>query len=136
MTRLLAIGDVHGCLTALDPLLGFVRPTPDDQVVFLGDYVDRGPDSRGVLERLVELKRMRQVVCLRGNHEIMMLGAARSWSAFQFWLNCGGAEALESYVGGREGGTPDDIPEAHWRVVGKGFVGWDEAGAAIFCSAK
>jgi Calcineurin-like phosphoesterase len=136
MTRLLAIGDVHGCLTALDTLLGFARPTLHDQLVFLGDYVDRGPDSRGVLERLIELKRTGQVVCLRGNHEIMMLGAAQSWSAFQFWLQCGGADALESYVGGREVVTPDDIPEAHWRFVEKACVDWYEADAHVFVHAN
>ena len=64
MSRTLAIGDVHGCLTALDTLLGFVRPGPTDQLVFLGDYIDRGPDSKGVLDRLIELRRSRDVVCL------------------------------------------------------------------------
>src|SRR5438128_6850305 len=73
MARTLAIGDIHGCLTALDTLLGFVRPTPEDRLIFLGDYIDRGPDSKGVLNRLIELKRIRRFICLRGNHEIMML---------------------------------------------------------------
>jgi serine/threonine protein phosphatase 1 len=54
--RLLAIGDIHGCLTALDALLAAVRPRDDDLLVVLGDYVDRGPESRGVLERLLELR--------------------------------------------------------------------------------
>ena len=93
MARTLAIGDIHGCLTALDTLLGFVQPTPSDQLIFLGDYVDRGPDSKGVLDRLIELQRTGRVVCLRGNHEIMMLGAREGRDDFRFWLAFGGMEA-------------------------------------------
>src|SRR5437588_408890 len=104
MGRVLAIGDIHGCLTALDTLLGFVRPGPDDQLVFLGDYIDRGPDSKGILDRLVELRKSGTVVCLRGNHEIMMLGHTQhrsgeplrlmraicidTWAYGDGWLTC------------------------------------------------
>ena len=77
VSRTLAIGDVHGCLTALDTLLGFVELRPTDQLIFLGDYVDRGPDSKGVLDRLIELRRLHEVVFLRGNHEVMMANAGR-----------------------------------------------------------
>src|SRR5207247_1264147 len=52
--RVLAIGDIHGCLRALDGILDMVRPQPDDVVVALGDYADRGPDSRGSIDRLLE----------------------------------------------------------------------------------
>src|SRR5262245_39166841 len=110
MPRLLAIGDVHGCLTALDTLLGFVQPGRDDQLVFLGDYVDRGPDSKGVVNRLIELQHTGQAVFLRGNHEIMMLGARNGRDDFRFWLACGGAEALESYARPNNIATLDDIP--------------------------
>ena len=71
--RLLAIGDIHGCLTALNKLLHIMQPQPDDQLVALGDYVDRGPDSRGVIERVRALRRTHPLVCLRGNHDVMML---------------------------------------------------------------
>ena len=54
MTRHLAIGDIHGCISALTALLDFVAPGPDDTIVTLGDYVDRGPDSAAVLEFLIE----------------------------------------------------------------------------------
>ena len=47
-----AIGDIHGCLDSLEALLGVVPFNRHDQVVFLGDYIDRGPDSKGVVERL------------------------------------------------------------------------------------
>ena len=54
--RTIAIGDIHGCLAALNALLEAIRPRPEDCIVTLGDYINRGPDSRGVIERLIELK--------------------------------------------------------------------------------
>ena len=74
-SRILAIGDIHGCSQALDTLLSLVKLGRDDLLVTLGDYVDRGPDSRGVIERLLSIFRREQLVALRGNHEIMMLQA-------------------------------------------------------------
>jgi serine/threonine protein phosphatase 1 len=136
MPRTLAIGDVHGCLTALDTLLGFVQPTPSDQLVFLGDYVDRGPDSKGVLDRVIELHRTGQVVCLRGNHEIMMLAAREGRDDFRFWISFGGMEALESYAGANRVGTLDDIPDQHWRFIDKVCVDWYETASHIFVHAN
>jgi serine/threonine protein phosphatase 1 len=63
--RILAIGDIHGCSRALETLLHAVRPQPEDIVVTLGDYVDRGPDSRGVLERLIGMHADGNLVALR-----------------------------------------------------------------------
>src|SRR5438105_2014099 len=115
--RVLAIGDIHGCLGPLDELLAWVNPAPDDLVVTLGDCVDRGPDTRGVLDRLIALKRggMR-LVCLRGNHEIMMLDAYHGGrDDRKGWLLVGGAQALASYgtLPGRSG-TFADVPREHW----------------------
>ena len=53
--RIIAIGDVHGCSAALGALLEAIQPTQQDTLVFLGDYIDRGPDSRGVLEQVIAL---------------------------------------------------------------------------------
>ena len=75
--RLLAIGDIHGCSRAFDTLLDAVAPKPDDQIITLGDYVDRGPDSRGVLDRLVALHDTGRLIALRGNHDVMMLEARK-----------------------------------------------------------
>src|SRR4051812_19751966 len=75
MGRVLAIGDIHGCSAALDTLLALVRPAPDDLIVTVGDYVHRGPDSAGVLDRLIALQRAHRVVSLRGNHEELFLEA-------------------------------------------------------------
>jgi len=75
-TRVYAIGDVHGCLDELDQLLDLIKddlettPTEKPVIVFLGDYVDRGPDSAGVIKRLMKLqKKQANVICLKGNHE-------------------------------------------------------------------
>jgi serine/threonine protein phosphatase 1 len=136
MGRVLAIGDIHGCLTALDTVLGFICPGPADQLVFLGDYIDRGPDSKGVLDRLIELGRRIDVVYLRGNHEVMMLGAATGWDNFRFWRACGGAEALESYAGIDGAGTLDDIPDSHWRFIGSRCVDWYETDTHVFVHAN
>lgn len=74
--RLIAIGDTHGQLQKLEKLLDQVQPTDSDQVVFLGDYIDRGPDSRGVIELLIGVgQTFPQTIFIRGNHEQMMLDA-------------------------------------------------------------
>lgn len=136
MSRVLAIGDVHGCLTALDTVLGFVRPRPTDQLVFLGDYVDRGPDSKGVLDRVLELRRTHDVICLRGNHEIMMLGARQGRDDCRFWLACGGAAALESYARPNGVMTLEDIPDSHWHLIDRGCLDWYETDTHIFVHAN
>jgi serine/threonine protein phosphatase 1 len=132
MPRTLAIGDVHGCLTALDTLLGFVQPTPRDHLIFLGDYVDRGPDTKGVLDRLIELRRSGQVVCLRGNHEVMMVAAREGQSDYRFWMSFGGVEALESYGVS----TLDEVPESHWHFLRRLLLDWYETDAHVFVHAN
>jgi serine/threonine protein phosphatase 1 len=74
--RLIAIGDIHGENDKLRRLLNWVAPTHKDQLVFLGDYIDRGPDSRGVIERLIEIQRTSpRSIFLRGNHDQLLLDA-------------------------------------------------------------
>ena len=74
MPRTIAIGDIHGCAIALAKLIEAVAPQPDDTVVPLGDYVDRGIDSRGVIDQLISLAGRCRVVPILGNHEEMLLG--------------------------------------------------------------
>jgi calcineurin-like phosphoesterase family protein len=112
--RTLAIGDIHGCLRALDAILDMVQPQPDDLVILLGDYVDRGPDSRGVIDRILELQTRCRLITLRGNHEVMMLKARTDYEALCDWLMCGGREALASYAPNGGLGEFDDVPTAHW----------------------
>jgi serine/threonine protein phosphatase 1 len=99
-----AVGDVHGCLDKLQRLLAAceayagARPT---RYVFLGDYIDRGPQSRGVIELLMRRQGARPgtIVCLRGNHEQMAIDAHASARAVPLWLANNGASTLRNYGG-------------------------------------
>src|SRR4051812_11124030 len=96
--RTIAIGDIHGCSLALKAVIDAIDPVPDDVLVLLGDYIDRGPDSRGVLEQIIDLRLRCTVVPLMGNHEEMLLASFRDRTALRFWLSCGGREAIASYT--------------------------------------
>jgi serine/threonine protein phosphatase 1 len=115
MGRVLAIGDIHGCAGALDALLEAVRPGPDDLVITLGDYVDRGQDSKGVLDRLIALSGQTRLVPILGNHDQMMLDA-RSDPEKQHWLEARdwGRKTLASYG---PDATLADVPGAHWAFL-------------------
>lgn len=136
MSRLLAIGDIHGCSRALDALLAQVQPIASDLIVTLGDYIDRGPDSKGVIDRLIDLHSQFRIVSLRGNHEMMLFAARRNEESRQFWLAVGGLEALASY--GRRGrrGKLDDIPEEHWQFLLRTCVDWYEWERYFFVHAN
>lgn len=71
--RILIISDVHGCSATLKHLLKQVKPNEDDHVIFLGDLVNKGPDSIGVLKQVRDLKKKVPVTILRGNHEQVLL---------------------------------------------------------------
>ena len=77
-----AIGDIHGCLRSLRLLDSALRfgGRPGDTLVTLGDYVDRGPASRGVVDYLIGLGTRCRLIALRGNHEVMMRAARRDRS--------------------------------------------------------
>lgn len=110
----LVIGDIHGCLVSLETMLKTVKPSREDLVVTLGDYVDRGPDSKGVIDRLLELKETHNYVHLMGNHEIQMiraLGTKQDRDRFLSGL-CGGQDTLDSYGGGF-----DDVLPEHWEFM-------------------
>jgi serine/threonine protein phosphatase 1 len=97
--RRFVVGDVHGCLEELERLLDHLAPTAGDTVCFLGDYVDRGPNPRGVIDRLLRLRREGpECVYLKGNHEDMFLAflgqPGRHGDAF-LWN--GGDATLASY---------------------------------------
>jgi serine/threonine protein phosphatase 1 len=94
------VGDIHGCLEPLRRLLRTVRPKPQDTVVFLGDYVDRGPNSQGVLDFLLKFARLfPQTVFLKGNHEAMFLDYLQGGPKYPFLQN-GGISTLASYTQG------------------------------------
>ena len=95
--RTIAIGDIHGCRAALAALVEVIRPSSGDTLVFLGDYIDRGPDSRGVLDRIIALREQCSVIPLLGNHEEMLLAAVQDHTALRLWLCCGGRKTIASY---------------------------------------
>lgn len=114
MPRTIAIGDIHGCAVALDTVLNAVRARPDDTIVTLGDYIDRGIDSKGVIDRLIALRDECQLVSLLGNHDRMLLDLLDkkkgSKLSREIWLSCGGVATLQSY-GDLE--KPREIPAEH-----------------------
>ena len=95
--RHLAIGDIHGCNTALAALVAGLAVQPHDTVVMLGDAIDRGPDSRDVIRQLRALGLRTTLVCLQGNHEQMLLDSLDGRMPLQEWLVHGGAQTLDSY---------------------------------------
>lgn len=130
MGRTIAVGDIHGCAKTLRRLTeDEIRPAPDDTLIFLGDYIDRGPDSKGVIDYLIGLKESGiNCIFIRGNHEQTLLDALESQKSkkrylfgtpknktFETWyLNYGGRQTFDSY------GIADikDFPAEHaeWMV--------------------
>lgn len=91
----IAIGDIHGCLEPLEKLVD--KLPPEDELVFLGDYVDRGPQSAQVIDYIIELSKKRPCRCLMGNHELLMMKATQDDKAIPLWLYNGGDATLKSY---------------------------------------
>jgi len=118
--RTLAIGDIHGCHTALETLLPILSVKSDDTVVVLGDAVDRGPGSRQVVDRLLALASECRLVFILGNHEQMMLDSLAGRGPLQAWLRYGGIETLASY-----GDDPRQIPAAHLEFLRSGLDFWE-----------
>jgi serine/threonine protein phosphatase 1 len=118
--RTLAIGDIHGCNAALNALLQLVQPESADQIIFVGDYIDRGPASRAVINTLLELRKKCSTVFLRGNHEVMVLDARDDLTKANLWQSYGGSETLSSYGVNYGIYGPDwiqAIPAAHWAFL-------------------
>lgn len=91
------VSDIHGCSKTLRALLRSISLTPTDTVYFLGDYVDRGPDSKGVLDIVMG---MPNAICLKGNHEDMMLKALEPTAGYdtkRLWMENGGEPTLKSF---------------------------------------
>jgi serine/threonine protein phosphatase 1 len=100
--RVYAVGDIHGCARQLDALLARIVADPTEGIsrrflVFLGDYVDRGPDSRGVIERLLAPPAGFDVTAVRGNHDQTLLDFLTDAAIYGVWREFGGRETLLSY---------------------------------------
>lgn len=138
--RLYAIGDIHGCAGLLEQLLSMIdieRTDARRRLIFLGDYVDRGPDSNAVIDRLLKVKAdLPESVFLRGNHEQAMIDFLEKPDFNEEWLHWGGDKTLESYgladvwkkrPATLAGELAERLPAAHreflgslelWRVLG------------------
>jgi serine/threonine protein phosphatase 1 len=106
-----AVGDIHGMLDAFRRILMYIdadKPNEPRKIILLGDYIDRGPDSKGVIDLIIRLQNERgadNVIALMGNHEDMAL---HDW---RLWVSNGGQETMKSY-----GGDDDparDISQEH-----------------------
>lgn len=100
--RTLAIGDIHGCLNAFKDLINQIDLQPEDKLITLGDYIDRGPDSKGVVDLLIELKEKCHLITLKGNHEDLMHKAFNDDRDMVMWFNVGGINTVNSYRVGAE----------------------------------
>jgi serine/threonine protein phosphatase 1 len=133
-----AIGDIHGEREKLDALLDTLQPTEADRLIFLGDYVDRGPDAHGVVERLAALARERECVFLLGNHESMFLDflgwrGPTYFGGDAFLLN-GGDRTLASYGYFDEPGRKFRLPREH-EAFYRGLRLWHIEGDYLFVHA-
>jgi serine/threonine protein phosphatase 1 len=150
--RLYAVGDIHGRLDLLDRLLRMIddddksRGLAQTELIFLGDLVDRGPDSVGVIERLMALRETQPVRFLMGNHEEVFLRAVEGdLRALRFLVRIGGRETILSYGISEEeyrsldfeGLMPllqQKVPAAHVAFL-TAFESWIEIGDYLFVHA-
>jgi len=115
-SRTFVIGDIHGCAATLRRLVdAALRPFPGDRIYLLGDLIDRGPDSKGVLDFIFELQgRGLSVSSVRGNHEEMCLQAGDDQYCLGLWAANGGLATLESF----QADGPGDIPHRYRAFLG------------------
>jgi serine/threonine protein phosphatase 1 len=118
---------------ALRKLIEVINPRPTDTLVFLGDFIDCGPDSKGVIEQLIDLTSRSQLIPILGNHEEMLLNALDSKSEYRYWLNLGGKQTLMSYSPYRM--DLEVIPADHVRFI-RGCRNYFETDTHIFVHAN
>ena len=127
-SRIFAIGDVHGNSEALERLLAQIRLRPSDTLVMLGDVINRGNDSRGVIKQLMAVDEYCNLICVLGNHEEVL----RRPEAIEQFLSMGGDSTLESYG---DLSSPQQIPRQHIEFI-CGFVPFFETPDFIFVHAN
>lgn len=115
MGKIFAIGDIHGYILKLDRLMAKIHIDAEkDTLVFIGDYIDRGPDSKGVIDKILDIrKRIKNVVCLLGNHEQMFLNYYLEQRDEGLFLHNGGLSTLISYGFTHEGRKDLNVPDKH-----------------------
>jgi serine/threonine protein phosphatase 1 len=111
--KIFAIGDIHGCRAHLERLLDIIPIHSEDRLIFIGDYIDRGPDSKGVITLVRGIRRRYpQTICLMGNHEQMLLDFLQGQDPSLYLFN-GGKNTLESYGCQDMENASACIPEDH-----------------------
>ncbi len=117
MEKIFAIGDIHGCISHLNKMMETLDiHAENDTLVFIGDYIDRGHDSKGVVNAILDIrKRIKNVVCLMGNHEQMFLNYYLEGRDEDLFMQNGGTNTLVSYsitgAGTKHLTVPDDHME-------------------------
>ena len=126
--RTLTIGDIHGHADVLETLLQSLD-LHRTRLVFLGDYVDRGPQTRAVLDRLIELAGNPNHIFLRGNHDQWMLNARAENRWFKTWIGdgVGGKQTLRSYGATKiNEAALDLVPPQHWQFLEQTRLFWED----------
>lgn len=131
--RLFAVGDVHGCSIALKTLIEAIAPQPADTIVFLGDVIDYGPDTRGVLDQLIELSQRCRLILIQGNHEEMLFHALTGRDNRRYWESCGGATTRREYP---ECGDDELILSDHLAFLRERCVDYFETDDFLFLHAN
>ncbi|MEX0780412.1 MAG: metallophosphoesterase family protein [Balneolales bacterium] len=117
--KYVAIGDIHGCVESLQALIKKLEPWNDRTFVFIGDYIDRGPASRQVVDYLIEFQENHDCIVLRGNHEQMLLDAFNT-NDTKLWLHNGGDATLQSY-----GNVLTEISFEHYQFYNETQIHFD-----------
>lgn len=115
MGKIFAIGDIHGCISHLDKLVAKLDiDEEEDTLVFIGDYIDRGLDPKGVIDYIIDVrKNIRNVICLQGNHEEMFLNYCLDGRDEDLYMSNGGMNTLASYGFSRQGNEELILPPSH-----------------------
>lgn len=148
--RIYAIGDIHGRLDLLERAIDAIHRDVDEHgpaalTVTLGDYVDRGPDSRGVIDRLIDNPFPTSYIALKGNHETLLADFLADPATGAFWRQQGGGQTLQSYgirIGGLTGSSFEAarrqleaaLPASHVQFLGSLPISLSH-GRYFFCHA-
>lgn len=128
MNRTIVIGDIHGYYSVFENLLTVIKLTESDTLITLGDYVDRGPDSKSVIEKLLSLEC--KLIPILGNHDEAMLHAKNGKDDYKFWLKIGGNKTVSSY-----NHDIKNVPYEHWQFL-KNCLPFYETETHIFVHAN
>jgi len=129
--RVIAIGDIHGCLPALETVMKLISPQKEDIIITLGDYIDRGMQVRECFDLLMNIAERCRLVPILGNHDEMLLQLLEDSRFLLDWLGYGGTTTLYSFGVKR----PEEIPEKYIRFL-RGCLPYYETSTHFFVHAN